>query len=38
MVLEVNLISFTSLISNVKNIYNTETSLKYFTVLAGGMQ
>jgi len=30
--LEINLISFIPLISNVKNIYNTEASLKYFIV------
>ena len=30
--LEINLISFIPLMSNVKNIYNTEASLKYFIV------
>jgi hypothetical protein len=30
--LEINLISFIPLISNVKNMYNTEASLKYFIV------
>jgi NADH-ubiquinone oxidoreductase chain 2 len=30
--LEVILISFIPLISNIKNIYNTEASLKYFIV------
>ena len=28
--MEINLISFIPLISNVKNMYNTEASLKYF--------
>lgn len=30
--LEINLISFIPLMSNVKNIYNTEASLKYFII------
>ena len=30
--LEINLISFIPLMSNVKNMYNTEASLKYFIV------
>jgi len=30
--LEINLISFIPLMSNIKNIYNTEASLKYFII------
>jgi len=30
--MEINLISFIPLISNVKNMYNTKSSLKYFIV------
>jgi NADH-ubiquinone oxidoreductase chain 2 len=30
--LEINLISFVPLMSNIKNMYNTEASLKYIIV------